>query len=292
MSEMGYWFVSHCSKDSKVVEQIVDVLKDCGISYWKAPEMIPTGSNYAREIPMALKNCNMFLFIVSEASQKSIWVEKELDSAINARKNIIPVRIDNTPLSDMYAFYMNNIQMIDIKVQPDGRIEKESLEILQNKFKNSLPKQNMASESRQKITKVRISADMTENADVQNEMERWRMDARKNALRINKIPIFCDQCGMKLEQVHAGTYNCPACNIEYYDDMTKIRNFIRENGPAPAYLIARKTGVSKQAIEYCFRDDMEVSLTKLDFEKSSEPKIETKITKDNEGKWHTATWKK
>ena len=122
MSEMGNWFVSHCSKDIKVVEQIVDVLKDCGIPYWKAPEMIPAGSNYAKEIPKAIKDCSVFLIIISEASQESIWVEKELDSAINARKKIVPVRIDDAPLCDMFTFYMNNVQMIDVQVRADFRL--------------------------------------------------------------------------------------------------------------------------------------------------------------------------
>ena len=95
MSEEGRWFISHCSKDIVVVEQIVNLLKYCGILYWKAPEMIPAGSNYAREIPKALSSCGVFLLVLSEASQKSIWVEKEVDIAINYRKKIIPIKIDD-----------------------------------------------------------------------------------------------------------------------------------------------------------------------------------------------------
>ena len=127
----NYWFISHCSKDIQVVEQIVDILKSCNIPYWKAPEMIPSGSNYAREIPNALKNCGVFLFVVSEASQNSIWVEKEVDVAINIRKKIIPVRIDTVPLNDMYRFYLNNIQTIDIAVQPNGEIPNDVQKKLQ-----------------------------------------------------------------------------------------------------------------------------------------------------------------
>ena len=41
-------FISYSSKDSKIVEKIVAMLKEAGISYWKAPEMIPAGSNYAQ----------------------------------------------------------------------------------------------------------------------------------------------------------------------------------------------------------------------------------------------------
>lgn len=237
MNEMGYWFVSHCSKDIKIVEQIVDVLKDCGIPYWKAPEMIPVGSNYAKEIPMAIKNCSIFLVIVSKASQGSVWIEKELDSAINARKKIIPVRIDDAPLSDIYTFYMNNIQMIDIQIQVEGRISKSSLEKLYTKFKESIPKQSVISKTMQECEEVSSSIGM---------IERKKIDTITNTFRINKIPVFCEHCGMKLEYVNVGTYRCIACNIDYYDDFMKIRNYIRNNGPAPAYMIARSTGVSKR----------------------------------------------
>ena len=298
MDERGYWFVSHCSKDIKIVEQIVNVLKDCGISYWKAPEMIPAGSNYAKEIPKALKNCSVFLFIVSEASQNSIWVEKELDSAVNARKNIIPVRIDDIPLNDMYAFYLNNIQMVNVQVQSDGKIQKDSLEILHTKFKESIPKKSIISETTLESTKVRPSNDNTGNSgiiekiNVQEEMERRRLDKRTNAFRINKVPVFCDKCGMKLECVSAGTYKCPVCNIEYYDDFMKIKNFIRDNGPAPAITIARGTGVSKQAIEYYFRDDVTISPVDRDFVQTRVTKTERRLTQDIEGKWRSNVWKK
>ena len=134
MLEKDYWFISHCSKDIQIVDQIVNILKSCNIPYWKAPEMIPSGSNYAREIPNALKNCGIFLFVVSEAAQNSIWVEKEVDIAINIRKKIIPVRIDTVPLNDMYRFYLNNIQAIDIPLHANGEIPKNIQKKLQSIF--------------------------------------------------------------------------------------------------------------------------------------------------------------
>lgn len=298
MDERGYWFVSHCSKDIKIVDQIIDVLKQCGISYWKAPEMIPAGSNYAKEIPKALKNCSVFLFVVSEASQNSIWVEKELDSAVNARKNIIPVRIDDTPLNDMYTFYLNNVQMVDIHLKTDGKIEKDSLEKLAAKFKESAPQKTIVIETVQENAKVTVAVDRKEHRDIidkvdlQEEMQRRRLDNRTNAFRINKIPIFCERCGAKLECVSAGTYRCPACNVDYYDDFMKIKNFIKDNGPAPAITIARNTGVSKQAIECYFRDDVTISPKDGDFIQNRVTKTERRLSKDIEGKWHSSIWKR
>ena len=105
-------FISYSSKDSKIVEKIVAMLKEAGISYWKAPEMIPAGSNYAREIPRAIAQCQVFLLVISSYSQESIWVEKEIDCAINDRKTIVPLKLTEDDLSDMFRFYLNNVQTI------------------------------------------------------------------------------------------------------------------------------------------------------------------------------------
>ena len=65
-------FISYSSKDSKIVEKIVAMLKEAGISYWKAPEMIPAGSNYAREIPRAIAQCQVFLLVISSYSRSTV----------------------------------------------------------------------------------------------------------------------------------------------------------------------------------------------------------------------------
>ena len=105
-------FVSYSSKDRILVNQIVRIIENMGISCWKAPECIPAGSSYAREIPKAIAGCQVFLLMLSETSQDSIWVEKEIDNAITNRKTIIPLALDDKPLSDAFLFYLNNVQMI------------------------------------------------------------------------------------------------------------------------------------------------------------------------------------
>lgn len=251
MNGKEYWFVSHCSKDIQIVEQIVDILKDCGISYWKAPEMIPAGSNYAREIPHALKDCSIFLFIVSKASQSSIWVEKEVDIAINCRKKIIPIRIDEMPLNEMYRFYLNNIQTVDVFVQANGKIPEDVKKKLATKFMENMPQKE----------------ELTKKKSV--EISGPKIDTRTNALRINRIPMQCDKCGTELEQVGFGIYKCVKCNIEYYDDFQKIRNFVKENGPAPVRIIAKRTGVPRQTVESFFSDNSTMRYSGMNYRRES-----------------------
>ena len=103
-------FISYSSKDERYIKKMTQMLEKMGISYWIAPDMIPAGSNYAREIPKAIRDCEIFLLVLSQASQQSIWVEKEIDSAIYYRKTIVPFQIDDSVMTDMFRFYLNNVQ--------------------------------------------------------------------------------------------------------------------------------------------------------------------------------------
>ena len=126
-------FISYCSKNRRYIEKMTQMLDKMGITYWIAPDMIPAGSNYAREIPGAIRQCEVFLLVLSKESQQSIWVEKEIDSAINYRRTIVPFQIDDEPLSEMFRFYLNNVQTIYCVNRP-----KEAIEELKDRLRNLL----------------------------------------------------------------------------------------------------------------------------------------------------------
>ena len=272
MDNKDYWFISHSSKDIQIVDQIVDILKRCGIPYWKAPEMIPPGSNYAREITKAVGDCCYFMIIISEASQKSIWVEKEVDIAINDRKIILPIRIDNVELSDIYRFYLNNVQMIDVRVERSGALAENVKNMLCSRFlevtgKTVLKTDGVLEEDKNVIFQKEhnIGAEDKKDGDIKkhalvSDVVHWNglseVDERSNALRINKIPLKCEKCAGLLENVDVGTYRCWNCGVDYYDDFHKIRKFLEENGPTPAIIISRRTGVARSTVEYYFNDNV------------------------------------
>lgn len=78
-----------------------------------ALQSIPAGSDYSCEIPKAIKSCEIFLLILSEDSQVSSWVQKELDNAINEGKFIISFHKDESNLKDVFNFMLSNVQRIE-----------------------------------------------------------------------------------------------------------------------------------------------------------------------------------
>ena len=151
-----------------------NVLEQNGITCWMAPESIPGGSNYTKEIPTAIRECQAFVLMLSNNAQNSQWVLKELDRAVNEGKIILPFQLEDVPLSDEFNFLLTGAQRYDayqkkteamkllvsrIKaivdanpkaveepVQPEPQPEKKKVEIpIPVKLKKEAPKQAFSS---------------------------------------------------------------------------------------------------------------------------------------------------
>ena len=105
-------FISYSSKEYETANIVRQSLKSNGIKCWMAPESIPVGSNYSREIPKGIRESHIFLLILSSSSQDSIWVSREIDQALNERKTIIPFQIEDFKLNDSFNFYLSQVQRI------------------------------------------------------------------------------------------------------------------------------------------------------------------------------------
>lgn len=103
-------FISYSSIDYASAQTVRNVLEKNGLSCWMAPEDIPGGSNYTKEIPIAIRNCSVFVLILSKNAQNSTWVLKELDSAVNCGKVILPFMIENCSLNDEFNFLLTGAQ--------------------------------------------------------------------------------------------------------------------------------------------------------------------------------------
>ena len=255
-------FISYSSKDERYIKKMTQKLEKMGITYWIAPDMIPAGSNYAREIPSAIQNCDIFLLVLSKASQQSIWVEKEIDSAIYYRKTIVPFQIDDSPMTDMFRFYLNNVQTIYCANRPKDAIEelKQRLRTLLKLTAESIHNpggkkdRGESSTSKEETTEGRDS----ENKDAPTEQESEIAIARRKResfLRSSGIPTACGYCGGDLEKISRGVYRCKKCGRENYDYFQTVRNFLRKYGAKPAIIIERETGVPRHVIEQFVSDE-------------------------------------
>ena len=105
-------FISYSSKNQSDADFIKRALESNGISCWMAPGSIPSGSNYAKEIPNAIRNCRVFVLILSQSAQLSVWVPKELDLAVNEGKTVVPFMIEDCQILDEFNFYLIGAQRL------------------------------------------------------------------------------------------------------------------------------------------------------------------------------------
>lgn len=107
---MSSVFISYKSDEFDEACWVKTQIENEGISCWMAPMSIHGGSSYAEEIPRAIRECSVFVLILSEKVQESKWVPRELDQAINNNKLILPFMIENCELKDDFDFYLSNVQ--------------------------------------------------------------------------------------------------------------------------------------------------------------------------------------
>ncbi len=105
-------FISYSTKDLDTANRINNFLKTNGISVWMAPGSIPAGSNYTKEIPRAIKACDVFILILSRNAIQSPWVPAEIENAYKKGKKIIPYAIENYNLPDDFDFLLSRSQRI------------------------------------------------------------------------------------------------------------------------------------------------------------------------------------
>lgn len=103
-------FISYKSDEIGEALWVKERLEQNGLSCWMAPGDIPGGSSYAVEIPQAIRNAKVFVLVLSENTQNSQWVPKEIDMAINFKRKIMPFMLEDFALKDDFNFYLSNIQ--------------------------------------------------------------------------------------------------------------------------------------------------------------------------------------
>lgn len=90
----GEVFLSHAALDGDVASKIAEDLRAKGLRVWFSSTHLAGGHDWHREIGRALKRCQWFVVLLSPASVRSMWVERELNYALRQRRyrgRIIPV---------------------------------------------------------------------------------------------------------------------------------------------------------------------------------------------------------
>jgi serine/threonine protein kinase len=111
-------FICYASEDKKVAEAICETLEARDILCWIAPRDVLPGMSYAKAIIHALKASRIMVLLFSSQSNDSPHVRGEVERALSSGITIIPVRIEDVPLSDEMQYYVGNRQWYDALIPP------------------------------------------------------------------------------------------------------------------------------------------------------------------------------
>ena len=109
---LDYIFVSYNHKDSEVVYDIITNFHNKGYRIWH-DKGIPTGVNFVAELAARVKKCKAFFCFLSRKYIESDYCMRELDFALNNKRNIIPIMLEDFELPDELVFQMNKINRIN-----------------------------------------------------------------------------------------------------------------------------------------------------------------------------------
>jgi hypothetical protein len=106
-------FVSYASADRDAAFRIVEFLESQGVSCWVAPRDVSPGMEYGEAIIRGIEDSRVLVLILSEESNSSQFVRKEVERAVSKVKPVLPVRIREVAPSGSLEFFIASAQWID-----------------------------------------------------------------------------------------------------------------------------------------------------------------------------------
>ena len=141
-------FISYSRKDyldkdnvpiaDSTVGRIVNALKQNGIEVWIDIHDHYAGENFPKKLAKQIREVDKFLFVSSFNSNESDWVAKEINYASLNKKNIIPLRIDDTSFNENFDILLAGIDYIDFYKNEEKAIE-EIVQIITGETTSVVP---------------------------------------------------------------------------------------------------------------------------------------------------------
>lgn len=106
-------FLSHSHHDKVFADAICHSLEAHGIRCWVAPRDIRPSEDWAEAIIDALDAARVLVLVFSSNSNSSPQVRREVERAVSKGLHILPLRIENVPLSKSLEYFISTQHWLD-----------------------------------------------------------------------------------------------------------------------------------------------------------------------------------
>lgn len=108
-------FISHSSADAALAGEICRDLEDSGYSCFIAPRDIRSGCEYAEELINGIDGCDLMVLLLSEQSNGSPHVLREVERAVSKNKPIVVYKLEEVSLTKSMEYFLMTHQWLERK---------------------------------------------------------------------------------------------------------------------------------------------------------------------------------
>jgi hypothetical protein len=114
-------FISYSSLDKSVADSVCLALEASGTNCWIAPRDVMPGKPYGEALIDAINDSHIMVLVLSEHSNHSTQVVREVERAVSKGIPIIPLRIANVRLAKSLEYFLSTCHWLDAigeKIEP------------------------------------------------------------------------------------------------------------------------------------------------------------------------------
>lgn len=111
-------FISYAQEDKPIADAVCVKLESRHIRCWIAPRDVAVGKNFPEAIMEGIEGCKIIVMIFSSYSNASPHVLRELTTAVNKGRIIVPFRIEDVPPSKSMEYLMSVPHWMDAITPP------------------------------------------------------------------------------------------------------------------------------------------------------------------------------
>jgi formylglycine-generating enzyme required for sulfatase activity len=112
-------FISFASTDAALAQHVVTSLEQSGLRCWFSDRDIEPANSYPAAITDAVKRSGAVLLLLTDASNQSPHVIREIELAFTARTPILPLRIGGARPSPDVQYFLSRSQWLDVGASLD-----------------------------------------------------------------------------------------------------------------------------------------------------------------------------
>lgn len=175
------------------VSKVIEALDSAGITYWFDSQRVSHGDDFAEIIVNNIESSEVFIFLSTVNSNKSPWTRKEIASAHQFGKKIIPVKIDDSHYDKAVMFRIVDLDYIDYGRNPDKAVEElvDTVNGLLSEKREAERRQKEEEERRRKEKEQRLKkavADIElQSEKLKNEVFRLKLDHKLLLLNAQRV---------------------------------------------------------------------------------------------------------